>query len=116
MTETTHPIPPILLVCERFSTPPDLALILSLHRHPYLYIPPIFRFIRYNNNKSNRVGGDQSESPRDVQTVMNLFQDSCVVTRESPLSDYLLNLCSQSQDKWTRVTDHLCLDNMTLLP
>ena len=91
MTETTHPIPPILLVCERFSTPPDLALILSLHRHPYLYIPPIFRFIRYNNNKSNRVGGDQSESPRDVQTVMNLFQDSCVVTRESPLSDYFVS-------------------------
>jgi hypothetical protein len=44
-------MPPIHLVCERISTLSVLALRLSLHRHPDLYIPPSARFIRYNKQK-----------------------------------------------------------------
>ncbi len=40
------------LVCERLSPSPALDLSLSLHRQPYLYIPPSSRFIRYNNKRS----------------------------------------------------------------
>jgi hypothetical protein len=49
------PFPRSTSVCARLSPPPTLALRLSLHRHPFFYIPPSSRFIRYNNNKNSFV-------------------------------------------------------------
>ena len=46
-----YPIPPLHLVCARLSPPLALAFSHSLHRHPYLCIPLISRFIRYNKQK-----------------------------------------------------------------
>jgi len=40
-----------LIVCVRLSPPPALAFSLSLHRHPYLYIPLSSRFVRYNKQQ-----------------------------------------------------------------
>jgi hypothetical protein len=48
-----YPIPPLHQVCA-LSPPPALALRLSLHRHPYLYVPPSSHFIRYDRRPVNR--------------------------------------------------------------
>ena len=50
-----YPLPPLHLVCARLSPPPALPFRLPPHRHPFFYIPPSSRFIRYNNNKNSFV-------------------------------------------------------------
>ena len=54
LSKKTVPIAPLHLVCARLSPPPALALNLSLHRHPYLYIPPSSRFIRAHKQQEHR--------------------------------------------------------------
>ena len=50
-----YPLPPLHLVCARLSPPPALAISLSYHRHPYLFLPPSSRFLRYNEFESSSV-------------------------------------------------------------
>jgi hypothetical protein len=48
-------------VCARFSPPPVLlALSLSPHQHPSLYIPPSSRLIRYN--KQQKLGTPKNQN------------------------------------------------------
>ena len=74
------PFPPIHLVCPTF-LPPDSALSLSLHWHPYSYNPPRSRFIRYNKfiRLSSSPHSEHLESfVRLFSTIVFLTHSSCV--------------------------------------
>jgi hypothetical protein len=51
-----YPISPLHLVCARLSPLPCLARCLALYRHPYLYISPSSRFIRYHKHLDAKTG------------------------------------------------------------
>ncbi len=65
-----YPIPPLHLLCPRLSSPPALALSLSLklRRHPYIDNPPRPRFIQCNNKKKSSII-NQPSSKRSKITI-----------------------------------------------